>query len=162
VVWVTPTSTEGTGRRGHHNGLVAESTAGSGYEILEHTADIGLRATGRSLSELFANACHGTLEIMGAAGADGDEVATVTVEAGDEGSLLVDVLNELIYLVDARQARVAAAEVATGQPGRAMATFRWAPSDEELSGTELKATTYHQLSVERTEDGYTATVYFDV
>jgi SHS2 domain-containing protein len=37
-----------------------------------------------------------------------------------------------------------------------------AECDPVPEGTELKAATYHQLSVRPTEDGWEATVYFDV
>ena len=43
------------------------------FEILEHTADIGLRAHGESMEALFENAAAGMLEILGAAAGDGSD-----------------------------------------------------------------------------------------
>jgi SHS2 domain-containing protein len=132
------------------------------FEILEHTADIGLRAQGRSLDELFANACRGTLQIMGGAGRTVTRRDTVRVEGWDTGGMLVDLLNELIWLVDGRDARVSEVRVRVIRPTEATAELGWEPGRGELSGTELKAATYHGLGVDETAGGYTATVYFDV
>ena len=132
------------------------------FEVLEHTADIGLRARGRTLEELFENACRGTLEILGATGEAATEEEVVRVQAADLGALLVDLLNEVIYLVDARRARVARVEVERASPDGVVARIGWAPGPPDLPGTELKAATYHQLAVEHAPDGYEATVYFDV
>ena len=134
------------------------------FEITEHTADIGLRAFGSTLAELFENACRGTLEIMGAVGAAATRRDTVeaSAEDGDVGGLLVDLLNELIWLVDGRNARVADVRVELATPSRVRASFGWEAGRGELAGTELKAATYHRLAVDRTEERSTATVYFDV
>src|SRR5712691_3978015 len=50
--------------RGNHNADMGASEAQRPFEILEHTADIGLRAHGRSLEELFENAAWGLAEIL--------------------------------------------------------------------------------------------------
>ena len=71
-------------------------------------------------------------------------------------------LDELIYLVDARGARIAATTVRFDTATRLRARVTWTPSDEPLEGTELKAATLHQLSLEERADGYEATVFFDV
>ncbi len=101
------------------------------FEILEHTADIGLRARGKTPEELFENAAAGLLEI-------------------------------LIYLVDARGARIAAIAVRFEAPTRLRAGVTWTPSDDPLEGSELKAATFHQLSLEERSDAFEATVFFDV
>jgi SHS2 domain-containing protein len=132
------------------------------FEILEHTADIGLRARGRTPEELFENAAAGLLEILGAAAREGSTDEEIAVEADDPAALLVHFLDELIYLVDARGARIAAITVRFDAPTRLRARVTWTPSDEPLGGTELKAATLHQLSLEERADGYEATVFFDV
>lgn len=132
------------------------------FEILEHTADIGLGARGRTLQELFENAARGLLEILGAAAREGSDHDEIAVEADDSGALLVHFLDELIYLVDGRGARIAGTAVRFEGPTRLRARVTWTPSEEPVPGTELKAATFHQLSVEERENGYEATVYFDV
>ncbi|MBU3933351.1 MAG: archease, partial [Candidatus Omnitrophica bacterium] len=34
------------------------------YEIIDHTADIGLRAYGKDLKQLFTNAAYGMFDIL--------------------------------------------------------------------------------------------------
>jgi SHS2 domain-containing protein len=133
------------------------------FEILEHTADIGLRARGSTLENLFENACLGMLEIMGAKTDDGrnEEGLVLDMSGNDFGGLLVDFLNEVIYVVDRSEARIA--RVALQRDGNLLvSTVVWGASPDPPDGTELKAATYHQLSVRQTKDGWVATVYFDV
>jgi len=132
------------------------------FEILEHTADIGLRARGGTLEELFQNATRGLLEILGAAGAAGSKEEEILVEADDRAALLVHFLDELIYLVDGRGARIAGTAVRFDGPTRLRARVTWTPSEDALEGTELKAATFHQLSLEERGSGYESTVFFDV
>ena len=132
------------------------------FEILEHTADIGLRARGKTPEELFENAAAGLLEIMGAAAREGSTDEEIALEADDQAALLVHFLDELIYLVDARGARIAAIAVRFEAPTRLRAGVTWTPSDDPLEGSELKAATFHQLSLEERGGGFEATVFFDV
>lgn len=135
----------------------------SSYEILEHTADIGLRVRASSLEALFAAAAWGMVEIVGAVSPHGSGTfMEVNLNAADGGALLVDWLNEVLFLIDAREAYVtdllvewAADTSMSGKVG--IVQGAGAPR-----GTELKAATYHGLSVTNDEGGWQATVYFDV
>jgi len=132
------------------------------FEILEHTADIGLRARGKTLQELFENAAVGMVEILGVAARDGSQHVDFVVDADDRAALLVRFLDELIYLVDARGARIAGITTTFESPTRMRAGVTWTPSEEPVEGTELKAATFHQLTLEERGDGYEGTVFFDV
>lgn len=136
------------------------------FEILEHTADVGIRARGRTLEELFEQATFGLLEIQGTwFPGSGDPVA-IEVVAHDLGALLVDWLDEIIYLHDARDAVVAAVrveQVERVEPKRARGTVEVMPRGETIpEGTAVKAVTFHRLRVEPTADGWLAEVYVDV
>ncbi len=132
------------------------------FEVLEHTADIGLRAYGETVEKLFENACRGTLEILDAASEGGHDQEEVVVEAADREALLVSLLDELIYLVDRYQSCVSDIKIQFERETFLVATITWTPAPCDREGTELKATTYHQLSVHEGTDGWEATVYFDV
>jgi len=75
-------------------------TEHSGYEILEHTADKGVRAWGRTLEELFENAARGMYRlVVDPAGKKTDVSMPVAVEVSDpfdRSDLLVKWLRELI------------------------------------------------------------------
>lgn len=133
------------------------------FEILEHTADIGLRARGLNLEETFEQATRGFAEIAGIwAPAGGDEVA-IDVTSGDLEALLVEWLSEVLYLHETRDAALAGVELASVDDGRATGTLTLTPLGKEPSeGVPIKAITYHQLKIERTSDGYSAEVFFDI
>ena len=145
------------------------STARPPYEILEHTADIGLRAWGDTREALFENCALGLAEILDhSAGhprpyqAEAFTGLMVEVEAGDLEALLVEWMNELIFLMETTNACLRAVHVMEFINTRLMASPDFAECDHDPEGTELKAATYHQLSVRKTEAGWEATVYFDV
>ena len=72
-----------------------------GHEVIEHTADIGLRVWAPSLEDVFAEAAIGLIGVMGSA--EGDAITEhVALEAADLDALLVDWLSEVLFLFEAR------------------------------------------------------------
>lgn len=69
------------------------------YEEIEHTADVGIRASGRTLDELFANAAEGMFSLI-------EDLSTVQpvgeievrLTADDLPTLLLRWLTELLYV----------------------------------------------------------------
>ena len=137
-------------------------TTGAGFEILEHTADVGVRSWGPSLEEVFRQATLGLLDIVGAWVPGSGAVETIEVEARDLGGLLVDWLGEVLYLQEVRDVVVAAVTVERVTEGRATGSIEISQRPVEIEGTAVKAITYHQLSVERQGDRWVATVYLDI
>jgi SHS2 domain-containing protein len=134
-----------------------------GFEVLEHTADVGVRAKASSLQKCFRQMTLGLLEISGAYRPDGGDKRDISVEADDLGALLVYWLEEVLYLQDSADAVVTDVTVDRVELGGASGHVSVAPrGDEVLEGTAVKAITYHQLEVKRTEEGWTATVFFDI
>ncbi|MBA3349284.1 MAG: archease [Actinobacteria bacterium] len=149
------------------------------FEILEHTADVGIRAQGASLEELFEQASRGLAEIIGiwnpssASGRTDDgraEELLIDLQAPDLGALLVDWLQEIVYVADVRdgvlshvEAKVVRDADDEGAGGCAAAGRLWLePRIGEGEGTAVKAITYHRLKVAPTPAGWTAEVYVDV
>lgn len=77
-----------------------------GFEIIEHTADVGVRCSGATIEECFEQAALGVLAINGAYVTGAGERDTIDLDAPDLGALLVDWLSEILYLHDARDAIV--------------------------------------------------------
>lgn len=72
------------------------------YEILDHTADIGMKITGDDSDDLFYQAFQGFLELsdMKSAKTSGDnKTIELDISASDNEELLVKFVNELIRLV---------------------------------------------------------------
>jgi SHS2 domain-containing protein len=134
-----------------------------GFELLEHTADIGVRARGATLEEVFEQATLGLAEVLGALRPGAGEAVGVAVTAGDPGALLVDWLNEVLWLHEVRgHAGVAAVRVERVAGDRADGTVSFSSTDPPAEGTFVKAVTYHRLRVGRDAGGWLAEVYLDV
>jgi SHS2 domain-containing protein len=134
-----------------------------GYELLEHTADVGVRARGATLEEVFEQATLGLAEVLGALRPGPGEAVAVEVTAGDPGALLVDWLNEVLWLHETRgHAAIAAVRVERAGGGRAAGGVTFSSTDPPADGTFVKAVTYHRLRVGRDAGGWLAEVYLDV
>ena len=133
------------------------------YEVLEHTADVGLRAVASDLAELFETAAEGMAAIAGVHRPGRGEPVAIALESSDLEGLLVDWLNEVLYQHDSRGAALRTARVWEVDDTSVRATIELAPLDErDDEGIQIKAVTYHQLAVRKTEDGWEAMVFFDV
>ena len=138
-----------------------------GFEILEHTADVGVRGWGETVEQAFHQATLGLLDIVGAwHPGSGERLAiereAIEVEAHDLGALLVDWLGEILYLQDTRDVVVSGLEVSSVQESRATGWVELAPRPEEIEGTAVKAITYHQLEVVERDCRWVAQVYLDI
>lgn len=133
------------------------------FELLEHTADVGVRATGATLECCFEQATWGLASIMGIDRPGEGNRADLDAAADDVGGLLVDWLNEVIYLHEAHDAAIAGVDVHSVAAGRATGSLSLARRGAEpAEGIQVKAVTYHQLRVEHTGEGVIAEVFFDV
>jgi len=134
-----------------------------GFELLEHTADVGVRARGATLEEAFEQATLGLAEVLGARRPGQGEVVAVEVTAPDPGALLVDWLNEVLWLHETRgHAAIAAVGVERVGGDRAAGSVTFSSTDPPADGTFVKAVTYHRLRVGRDAGGWLAEVYLDV
>jgi len=133
------------------------------FELLEHTADVGIRARGATLEEAFEQATQGLAEVLGALRPGPGEAVAVEVTAGDPGALLVDWLNEVLWLHETRgHAAIAAVRVERVGGDRAAGSVTFSSTDPPADGTFVKAVTYHRLRVGRDAGGWLAEVYLDV
>ena len=71
------------------------------FEVMDHTADVGIIAYGADMKEAFANAARGLFSLITELDdVEEAEFRDIEVSAPDQESLLVGWLNELIYLFD--------------------------------------------------------------
>lgn len=132
------------------------------FEIIEHTADVGVECRAETIEALFEQAALGVLEINGAYEKGTGEKTIIELDAPDHGALLVDWLSEILYLHDARDAVVAGLGVDEIQDGRLRGWVELRERTGELVGTAVKAVTYHRLMVEQQNDEWQARFYVDV
>lgn len=132
------------------------------FELLEHTADIGIRATGDTLEDAFAAAAEALASILGVWFPGEGESRVVRVEGRDPEALLVAWLDEVLYLREAEDAVFGGFEVRS-IGDELEAVVRLAPeAGRRIEGQDVKAATYHRLEVRRGPEGAEARVYLDV
>lgn len=139
------------------------------FEIIEHPADVGFRAWGRTREEMFV---HAALAMMSLAcereGLEEREMQEIESTGADDEALLYGWLAEILAVQDAEQFFFCRAEVtyltAGGAPGQIRGRIYGEHYDRERhrAGTYIKAVTMHQLRVEQTPEGWRAQVYLDV
>lgn len=135
------------------------------YETFEHTADIGLRAFGATLEEVFAEAGHAMFSVIVQQLDEVRTTATVEIDLAAErlDDLLHDWLAELLYHFDAHRMVFKKYELKIVD-GRLRGWAHGEPLDpsRHLLGMEIKAVTYHELKLEASADGWAAEVIVDL
>jgi SHS2 domain-containing protein len=133
------------------------------FEELGHTAEIGLRVQAKSSQGLFACAALGMFGLLNAP-PDPSVPAIeydLVVESIDVESLLVDWLNELLYLFETTGALYNQYEIKQWTPTHLTATVAGVPPAHPPA-IHIKAATYHQLQVAQSDRGWMAQIYFDI
>lgn len=132
--------------------------------FLEHTGEVELQLEAATLSELFIEAGLGLAELLGAdltaPVPDDSGVERVELTAADDDALLVDWLNELVYLSETRARAFTRLELTHVGAGRLSGTVSGLPLENVR--TQVKAATYHRLHIERRAEGFVARVVLDI
>lgn len=137
-----------------------------GYRFVDHTADVAFEAWGPTRADCFeqgVGALVASFTDVPPRDHAADEVWPLYLAAAADEDLLVDLLSEVIYLVDARDAVPAAVELRDRPGGGLTGRFLLAPvADVTVRGAVPKAVTYHGLEVDAGADGWTCRVTIDV
>ena len=132
------------------------------YEILEHKADLKIRAFGQTKEELFLNALLAMEENMRPEVLNKDNVKReIKIQSSDLSALLVDFLSEVLYLnqvnketyFDIKFKKFTDKEIEARISGQKVERF----------GEDIKAVTHHNLEIKQTKDKtWEGTVLFDI
>ena len=135
------------------------------YNIIDHTADIGLHVFGGDPAELFRNAARALTDVI----TDHRSVVAakslnLSVTGLDWPDLMVNWLRELLYLWSGEDLLVASVEV-TRINVQKIAAVAWvepySPERHRIH-QEVKAVTYHQIDVSEHLTGWEAKIILDV
>ena len=136
------------------------------FKIVDHTADLGIVVHGKNLKMLFEAASKSMMSLMvKAKPAEKTEVIRLSVEGCDLADLMVRWLGDILYLFDGEHTLVTNVRVITISPSHLDAALEAVSFNPDLHEIlcEIKAVTYHRLSVTQDDDGrWRATVLFDV
>ena len=132
-------------------------------EELGHTSEIGLRASAPTQSDLFRCLACAMIALTGAEAEPEEEPQFYEVDltAGDLESLVVDWLNEILYLHEVSGLVVDDVEVEEITPQMMQATVL-GRRNGRVPDLQIKAVTYHQLKIGRAGEGWKAEVFFDI
>jgi len=135
------------------------------YEQFPHTADIGIRVYGSDLKELFENAAFAMFDVIAdLEGLKGSIEQDIELNAPNREELLVSWLDELLYNFYTKQIIFFKFEIAelTDDHIKTKAFGRPVGSNRNRLKAEIKAITYHNLKIEKTDDGFKVEIVLDV
>ena len=135
------------------------------YEIVEHTADVGIKAFGKTLSEAFENAAKGMFDII----TNNSEIEStgqydIELEAPDLEQLLIDWLSELLFLNTSQNLVFSFFKVEIDEKKKRLVAHIFGEKyniSKHKMGVEVKAATYHMLEV-KNKKPYHVQVLFDI
>jgi SHS2 domain-containing protein len=138
------------------------------FDWVEHPSDIGFRAYGWDLAEAFENAALALFEIMvDTKKVEPREEIKVELEAEDEGALLYDWLDRLIYLHDSKNMvmskfRVTTSRIEGGFRLNAQAWGERFDPEKHPEKTAVKAMTYHMMEIRRQKNRCSVQAVVDI
>jgi SHS2 domain-containing protein len=135
------------------------------YTLLDHTADLKIRITGKDPADLFKNAGLALFDlIIDPQTVTPEKEIAIRVGGADRADLMVNYLRELLYLwtgdenlinmIDIR-------DISESDLDARITVGRYIPGRHEIAH-EIKAVTYHQIEVSRTPEGWQAMVVLDI
>jgi SHS2 domain-containing protein len=135
------------------------------FEILDHTADIGLVIYGENLKALFGNAGEAFFRLI----TDLRKVRRrierrINIGGESLDRLMVDWLSELLYLHDVENLLFKGFKVESVGKDGLKAIVKGEPFREgvHVIKTEVKAVTYHRIEVRQEKGGWRAQVILDL
>jgi SHS2 domain-containing protein len=135
------------------------------FEVIDHTADIGIVVYGTDIKQVFANAALGLFNLM----ADLDNLkqdikSEIELSAEDVEVLLVEWLNELIYISEVEHTIFKRFEISELSNTRLKATCfgEKIKAGHHRLKREIKAATYHMLRLNKEDGSYKVQIIFDV
>ena len=138
------------------------------YRVFDHTADIGLEIRAPAIETLFETAGLALFDLLADVStvvpAQERSFAITDADPTDLADLLVRWLSELLFVHDVERLLFSRFVVRSLEDGRLVAKALGEPYDptRHRMRREVKAVTYHQASVSRDDEGWTARVICDV
>jgi len=135
------------------------------YQIIDHTADLGIIVKGPDVKSLFIHAARAMTDLMVKGDISKEAVIKdVLVEGEDFPDLMIRWLGEILYLFDGENLIVNSIKIKSISPTKLKSILTLTSFEPEHHQVirEIKAVTYHQISVDKTKDGWQAKVIFDI
>jgi len=135
------------------------------YQIIDHTADLGIIVEGTDEKNLFIRAAQAMADLM----VKGDiskktVIKDLSLQGEDFPDLMVKWLGEILYLFHGEKLLVHSIKIKSISPIQLESKLDLTHFDPEKHEIlrEIKAVTYHQISVDKVNDGWQARIIFDI
>lgn len=134
------------------------------FEEFDHSGDVGIEVRAESMEDLFATAARALMHLMATGPVEARLTRRVAVESDCFEGLLVDWLAEILSLSSACGEIYGEVEVEKMGAHFVEGLLKGEPVDEDKHELrfEVKAVTYHRLSLTPEARGYRASVIFDL
>ncbi len=135
------------------------------YELMDHTADLGIRVKGKDLIDLFENGGKALLHLMVKVRSSGKPAPLKLKVAGNDlPDLMVRWLAEILYLFEGEKVIATAIKIDSLSPTGLEATLWTSPYDPRIHKIirEIKAVTYHRIEVIEKKGLWEASIIFDL
>lgn len=135
------------------------------FEIIDHTADVGIIAYGINVKELFSNAALALFSLITEPETIEEKLhLDLEINSEGRGSMLVEWLNELIYLFDVKHILFNRFDIRSLTHNDLKATCYGENFDPTRHNIKIgvKAATYHMLSLEKNGGEYKSQIIFDI
>ena len=132
------------------------------HRWVDHTSEVQLQVGAESLGGLAAEAGQalGLLLLRGAAPEPSGPARELAVDSVDREALMVDWLNEILFVAETELWVPVEFEILESSPTRLRGEVRGVPVEDPP--VHVKAATFHGLRVEEEDGGLQAEVIFDV
>lgn len=135
------------------------------YQIIDHTADLGIIVKDPDIKGLFIFAARAMTDLMVKGDVSkGEAIRDVLVEGEDLQDIMVKWLGEILYLFVGEKLIADSIEIRSINPTQLESTLTLTHLNPEYHQVtrEIKAVTYHQISVDKVGDGWEAKIIFDI
>jgi SHS2 domain-containing protein len=135
------------------------------YEFIDHTADLGFIVRAGSRKELYEKTARAVFDIIvDLPTVRQDVIQPVEVSGDDREQLMVNWLNELLFLYETRGMLFRSFDIKEINDNHLKAECS---GESYRAGVhrikkEIKAATYHQILVSEDRDGWTLRIIFDI
>jgi SHS2 domain-containing protein len=139
------------------------------FEQIEHTADVGIKAFGKTLEELFESSAYGMFSVMleQYENFSGKSEISIETSADNLEDLLVNWLQELLYRFEVKSLVFSNFHVKMSSNVKTKSLIGSAGCDHYNKRRyghplEIKAVTYHNLEIKTDKGLYSVEIIFDV
>ena len=130
-----------------------------GYEEIDHPADLALKVWGEDFATILQQAAAGMAVLMGTRfDASQHQRERFTIPKGTQEEMLVDFLNEALYLLEEKRIALSSFTIDSGDGLTISGIFHPLLSVQRW----IKAVTFHNLVIETEPERIETTITFDV